>query len=103
MPLGRIGAPFIYASDEHNTVTVDKTVQELKAGNWMHVTDNYAIFQQTAQPLSRRKNFTQINWCPFGSTYINDYRKNNLGAKKKLFWNLPGTEQKFQIFVGKKW
>ena len=33
MPLGRIGAPFIYASDEHNTVSVAKTVQELEAEN----------------------------------------------------------------------
>ena len=33
MPFGRIGAPFIYASNEHNTVTVAKTVQELEAEN----------------------------------------------------------------------
>ena len=33
MPLRRIGAPFFYASDEHNTVTVAKTVQELEAEN----------------------------------------------------------------------
>ena len=33
MPLGRIGAPFIYASDKHNTFTVHKTVQELEAEN----------------------------------------------------------------------
>ena len=33
MPLGRIRAPFVYASDEHNTVSVAKTVQELEAEN----------------------------------------------------------------------
>ena len=33
MPLGRIGAQFIYTSDEHNTVTVAKTVQDLEAEN----------------------------------------------------------------------
>ena len=44
MPLGRIGAPFIYASDEYNTVTVAKTVQELEAENEMHVTGKLLQF-----------------------------------------------------------
>ena len=33
MSLGRIGAPFIDASEERNTVTVAKIVQELEAEN----------------------------------------------------------------------
>ena len=41
-----IGALFIHASDEHNTVVVAKTVYKLEAENLMRLTGKlYAIFQ----------------------------------------------------------
>ena len=105
MPLARIGATFIYAPDEHNTVTVPKTVQELEAENWMHFTGKYAIFQQTAQPHSPSKNLMQMNWCLFIFPYMKDRKKKKFaqvasgppgglaGAKKKHSDNFSGSSQ----------
>ena len=86
MPLRRIVALFIYASDEHNTVAEAKPVQEL---DWKQKIEcmsleNYTI-QQRAQPHSRRTNLVQINWFPSGSSYIKDSRKkNDMGVKNKI-------------------